>query len=82
MKKATSISIVFILLGCLMSTASLASTTYAKAHRKAVAACKGKEAGDPVLFINRWNKRIKGICMEEDGGLIAISARILANQGK
>jgi len=82
MKKATTISIAFILLGCLMSTASQASTTYAKAHRKAVAACKGKEAGDPVLFINKWNKRIKGFCVQEKGGLIAISARILSRQGK
>ncbi len=82
MKKVTMIGIAFILLGCLVPTLSSASTTYAKAHRKAVAACKGKEAGDPVLFINKWNKRIKGICMLENGGLIAISERILSGGGE
>ncbi len=50
-----------------------------KAHEKAVAACKGEKAGDSVEFINIWGKKIKGICVDEEGTLIAISVDKLRN---
>jgi hypothetical protein len=79
MKKSTVFSIIFILLCCLVGPIALfGSTTYEKAHKKAVTACIGKKAGDSVEFINKWNKRIKGICLEKNGTLIAISAKKLA----
>jgi hypothetical protein len=72
MKKNAIMGITFILLCCLMTPInSSASTTLQKAHRKAVIACEGKKAGDSVEFINKWNKRIKGICLEKEGELIA-----------
>ena len=53
---------------------SFASTTRAKARPKAIAACEGKKVGDTVAFINKWNKRVIGICREENGQLIAVPA--------
>ncbi len=71
-------SMVFIGFCCLiLPIASSASTTEkriikVKAHKKAVAACVGKKAGDSVEFINNWHKMIKGICVDDNGTLIAI----------
>ena len=45
-----------------------------KEHRKAIAACEGKKAGDAVEFINNWNTKIKGICMDDKGTLVAVPA--------
>ena len=50
-----------------------------KAREKAVAACKGKKAGDSVQFMNNWDKKIKGICVDEEGTLVAISVEKLNN---
>jgi hypothetical protein len=72
MKKNAILGTTFILLCCLMTPIiTSASTTKQKAHRKAVIACEGKKTGDSVEFINKWNKRIKGICQEEKGELVA-----------
>ncbi len=80
MKKNAIMGIGFVLF-CylLMPFSSIASTTYQKAHRKALIACQGKKAGDSVQFINRWNKRVMGVCREENGELIAVHVR---KQGK
>lgn len=61
----------------LLPIASFASTIESriikvKAHKKAVAACEGKKAGDFVEFINNWHKKIKGICVDDKGTLVAI----------
>ena len=50
-----------------------------KAREKAVAACKGKKAGDSVEFVNNWDKTVKGICVDEEGTLMAISLEKLNN---
>jgi hypothetical protein len=80
MKKYAIISISFILLCYLiMPLSSFASTTYQKAHRKAVIACEGKKEGDSVQFINKWYKRVMGVCREEKGELFAVPVK---KQGK
>ena len=78
-------SMVFIGFCCLiLPIASFASTIESriikvKAHRKAVAACEGKKAGESVEFINNWNKKIKGICVDQKGILVAIPEEKLTN---
>ena len=80
MKLYAIISISFILLCYLiMPRSSIASTTYQKAHRKAVIACEGKKEGDSVQFINKWYKRVMGVCREEKGELFAVPVK---KQGK
>ncbi len=74
MKNLTILSTIVILMSFLvMPTTSSASTTRAKARHKAIVACEGKNAGDTVEFINKWNKRVMGICRVENGQLIAVA---------
>lgn len=78
MKINTIINTILIVFCCLTLPAiALASLSSAKAHRKAIVACEGKHAGDSVVFINKWKKRIEGVCLEKNGVLIAISANKL-----
>jgi hypothetical protein len=73
MKRRTVLDLLCCLL-CLLLLPALAdaSTTRAKARSKAIAACQDKNEGDHVQFINKFNKRIEGVCTSEDGVLIAV----------
>jgi len=83
MKIYTTICLILVGFGYLtLPAVSNASLSTAKAHRKATIACEGKNAGDSVKFINKWKKRIDGICVEKKGVLIAVSAKKIKDQTK
>ncbi len=77
-KQVLSTAVLFLALTILLPSASFASGQGRGPKEpppEAIAACKGKSAGDSVEFTGRRGKTLEATCQEKDGQLAAVPER-------